>query len=85
MQTPIKNVKDEILLQLDWEDGIAKGTHSKKIIQDVVLTTGDDGAQYEIVYEPVSGFHETLGIWFNWNAGHQVPVSYTHLTLPTKA
>ena len=73
VQTPIKKVKDDILLQLDWDDGIAKGTHSKKIIQDVVLTTGDDGAQYEIVYEQVSGFHETLGVWFNWNADHQVP------------
>ncbi len=78
VQTPIKEVKDEILLQLDWNDGVAKGTHSKKAIQDVLLKTGEDGAQYEIVYEPISGFHETLGAWLNWNTSHQIPFDALH-------
>lgn len=75
VQTPIEEVKDDIVLQFDWEDGLAKGIHSKKIIHDVVLTTGEDGAQYEIVYEPVNGFHETLGVWFNWNETNSIPQS----------
>ncbi len=75
VQTPIEEVKDDILLQLDWDDGIARGTHSKKTIQDVVLTTGEDGAQFEIMYEPMKGFQETLGVWLNWNGTNPVPLS----------
>ncbi len=75
VQTPIEDVNDEILLQVDWKDGLAIGSSSKKTIQDVVLTTSQYGVQYDIKYQPVNVMSETLGVWFNWDLEKPVPIT----------